>query len=172
MMARLFAPVLAVALLLALAGVGYQTKQALNARALYQAERAAFASYRAKAATDQAAAVADEAAKGVRERNTIQEAQDAEHRARVAAQADAAAARTAAVGLRNRAQELATAARCAPRDSALAASSEAADTPADLLAVMLQGVDDAAGTIGEYADAARLAGQLCQRSYQALTPAR
>lgn len=164
------AKALGVALLLALAGMGYQAKQAADARADHQQVTTAFATYREQIATSHAAALTQVRADESRARRVQQEALDAEFIARKAAEADAAAARTAAGQLRQRAQALATAARGSARDPATAGSSEAAGAAADLLADMLQRIDEAAGEIGRHADSARLAGQLCQRDYEALTP--
>ena len=76
----------------------------------------------------------------------------------------------AGVRLHKRADALATAARCPAPDPAITPSSPPASAPADLLAYMLKRVDDAAGTVARYADEARPAGQLCVKSYEALTP--
>jgi hypothetical protein len=98
----------------------------------------------------------------------LQEALDAEHLARLALEADLRNADAAAVGLRNRARELAAAARQAAPDSGPACSCEAAGAAADLLADLLERVDEAAGTVGRFADASRLAGLTCQRSAEAI----
>lgn len=100
----------------------------------------------------------------------LQEAQDADHKARLVAEADARRADAAADSLRERAAQLAAAARCPVQDPAAATSGPPANAPADLLADLLGRSDEIAGELARYADQARLAGQLCERSYQALMP--
>lgn len=100
----------------------------------------------------------------------LQEALDAEHLARLAVEDAGRRADAAAGSLRERAQQLAAAARCPAAQAGPAASSPAASAPADLLADMLGRSDAAAGELARYADQARLAGQLCERTYDALTP--
>lgn len=157
---RFLTPALGVALVAALALVGWQWHQATSARAELSDERLAIAKQIADATT---------AARAEEQRRTlkIQEASHAELLARQAAEADAGRARSAAVGLRQRATQLA--ASCTASHPTATASSPAADSPGDLLADLLQRVDDAAGEIGRYADQARIAGQLCERSYDALS---
>lgn len=149
------------AVLAALALAGWQWREATAARAELSAKRLAIAQQIADATT---------AARAEEQRRTlkIQEAQDAELIARQAAQADAGRARSAADRLRQRAAELA--ASCTAGHPSTAGSSPATDSPGDLLAYMQQRIDDAAQQLGEYADQARIAGQLCERSYEALTP--
>jgi hypothetical protein len=138
---------------------GWQWHQATSSRAELAAERLAIAQQ------IQAATVA---ARAEEQRRTlkIQEASHAELLARQAAEADASRARSASVSMRQRAAQIA--ASCAASNPTPAASSPAADSPGDLLADLLQRVDDAAGEIGRYADQARIAGQLCVSSYEAL----
>lgn len=157
MITRALAAALALALLLA----GWQWYRATSAISELAAERQAIAQQ------IQAATVA---ARAEEQRRTlkIQEASDAELLARQAAEADAGRARSAAVSLRQRAAELA--ASCTASNPAATSSSTPAEAPGDLLAELLQRVDDAAGEIGRYADQARIAGSLCERSYEALTP--
>lgn len=149
------------AVLAALALAGWQWREATAARAELAAERQVIARQIKDATT---AARAEERRRTLK----IQEAQDAEFLARQAAQADAGRARSAADRLRQRAAELA--ASCIAGHPATAGSSPATDSPGDLLAYMQQRIDDAAQQLGEYADQARIAGRLCERSYEALTP--
>ena len=151
---------LLLALLASLALAGWQWRQATSARAELAAERLAIAQQIAAATT---------AARAEEQRRTlkIQEAQDAELLARQAAEADAGRARSAADRLRQRATQLATS--CTASNPATAGSGPTTDAPGDLLAYMQRRIDEAAGGIGQYADGARIAGQLCQRSYDALT---
>ncbi len=133
----------------------------------FQAE---FADYRAK--TEAQERKRTDAARVAEQKTRIeqQEAQDEATRSNQRAIDDARSAGLAAGRLRERAAALATAARCPAPDSSLAASSPAAEAPADLLADLLGRVDEAAGEIGRYADQARIAGQLCVKSYEALEP--
>ncbi|MCA7962491.1 DUF2514 domain-containing protein [Burkholderia cenocepacia] len=83
---------------------------------------------------------------------------------RTAALADAFAARAAAGSLQQRVDQL-----VAARHSAAAAGSPAAGDALDLLADVLGRADQRAGELAEYADRARIAGQQCERDYDALT---
>ena len=149
--------------LLAFAGYQWHEAGAQHAAAqLMQRQRDA-----ARQALDQSTQARAEES---RRAHVLQEALDAEHLARQTVEADARRADAAAVGLRQRAQQLAAAARCPTSDLALAGSGPAASAPGDLLADMLSRLDEAAGAVGRYADDARLAGQLCERAYDALTP--
>ncbi|AOI57451.1 DUF2514 family protein [Burkholderia diffusa] len=84
---------------------------------------------------------------------------------RTAALADAFAARAAAGGLHQRVDQLVAAAR----HSAASAASPATGDALDLLADVLGRADQRAGELAEYADRARIAGQQCERDYDALT---
>lgn len=111
-----------------------------------------------QAATD--AARAEESRRVMR----LQEAQDAEHLARRAAQRDAAAARAAADGLRQRAADYA-ALSCG---AASAPGGPPADDRAGVLADLLGRAAARADELAGQADAARIAGQLCERAYESL----
>lgn len=156
-MTRVLSILLGLALLLA----GWQWRQAVTARA-------DLALYRGKVAEQIQQAEAAARAEEQRRTAKIQEAQDAAHQARVAAESDARAARASADRLRQRAAELA--ARCTASDPAPAGPGQAASAPGPVLADMFGRADEAAGILAEYADKARIAGQLCQRSYEALSP--
>lgn len=156
-MTRVLAVLLALALLLA----GWQWRNALAIEAEY-------ASYRADVAGQISLAQATARAEEQRRTARFQEAQDAAHQARLVAEADARAARSAADRLRQRAAELA--ASCSASNPTPAASSPAASAPGSVLADMLFRVDEAAGELARYADESRIAGQLCERSYEALSP--
>jgi hypothetical protein len=95
----------------------------------------------------------------------LQEAQDAEFIARKAAQRDAAAARAAADGLRRAAAGFA----CLPSDPAAAAGGASAAPGSGVLPDLLGELAARADQLAEQADAARIAGQLCESSYRALT---
>ncbi|MBU9340729.1 DUF2514 family protein [Burkholderia multivorans] len=83
---------------------------------------------------------------------------------RTAALADAFAARAAAGSLQQRVDQLVAAAR----HPAAAVGSPATGDALDLLADVLGRADEAAGELAEYADRARIAGQQCERDYDAL----
>ncbi|WP_321849688.1 DUF2514 family protein [Burkholderia diffusa] len=85
---------------------------------------------------------------------------------RTAALADAFAARAAAGSLQQRVDQLVAAAR----HPAATTGSPAAGDALDLLADVLSRIDQRAGDLAEYADRARIAGQQCERDYDALTP--
>jgi len=153
--------VLALLLALALALVGYQTHRADKAElALAQSQRD---NATATAALSQKYRVIEAQTRALQ-----QGALDDERLKSAAAQAALVRARNASLGMRDRAAVLAR--QCSPAaDPAPGASSAPADTPGDLLAGMLGRIDEAAGAIGEYADKARIAGQACERSYDAIT---
>lgn len=114
---------------------------------------------------EKAQAVADARAEETRRVMRLQEAQDAEHLARKAAQRDAAAARAAADGLRRAAAGFA----CLPSDPAAAAGGAPAAAGPGVLPDVLGELAARADRLAEQADAARIAGQLCESSYRALT---
>ncbi|MBR8135160.1 DUF2514 family protein [Burkholderia cenocepacia] len=82
-----------------------------------------------------------------------------------AALADAFAARAAAGSLQQRVDELVAAAR----HPAAAAGSPATGDALDLLADVLGRANQRAGELAEYADRVRIAGQQCERDYDALS---
>lgn len=86
-----------------------------------------------------------------------------------AANADAASARRASDGLRQRIDSLVAAARRAAANPGPASAVEAAGDPVGVLADVLSRADERAGVLAAYADAARIAGQSCERDYDALT---
>lgn len=86
------------------------------------------------------------------------------------ARADAAAANDASGRLRQRVAELLAAGRAAG-NPATAGAGPAAGDPLDVLADVLGRADQRAGILAEYADATRIAGQACERSYDALIAA-
>lgn len=83
------------------------------------------------------------------------------------ARADARAADAVASQLRQRVAELVAASRSG--NPAAASGSEAAHDSIGMLADVLTRADRRAGILAEYADAARVAGEACERSYDALT---
>lgn len=85
------------------------------------------------------------------------------------ARADARTAGAAAEQLRRRIADLVAASRAAGNPAA-AGAGPATDDPIGMLADVLSRADQRAGVLAGYADAARIAGQACERSYDALTP--
>lgn len=86
-----------------------------------------------------------------------------------AARADAATAARAADSLRGQLARYVAAARAASPGASLATPSPATSDPLDLLAKLYSEADERAGQLAVYADAARIAGQACERAYDALT---
>jgi hypothetical protein len=84
------------------------------------------------------------------------------------ARADARAADAVADRLRQRVAELVAAARAAGYTAAAGTGSAAGD-PVDVLSNMFSRLDRRAGELAGYADSARIAGQACERAYDALT---
>ena len=98
-----------------------------------------------------------------------QEAADAEYLARRAAEADVARLRSTAGQLQRYATDLATSLGDQARDPAVAGGCPAAER-ARILADVVGALDDFAQRAAVAADDARRAGQLCERTYDALTP--
>ncbi|AIT20982.1 DUF2514 family protein [Burkholderia thailandensis] len=122
---------------------------------------------RATTAVEQKATMAAvEAARAEEQRRTAAQSEIANHanHQRTAALADAFAARAAAGSLQQRVDQLVAAAH----HPAAAAGSPAAGDALDLLADVLGRADQRAGELAEYADRARIAGQQCERDYDAL----
>ncbi|WP_131753611.1 DUF2514 family protein [Burkholderia vietnamiensis] len=154
-MLRIAIPYLIAALLGASAG--FEVEHLISARRI--------ADMKSEAATAQAKAV--EAARTEEQRRTAAQSEIANdaNQQRTAALADAFAARAAAGSLQQRVDQLVAAAR----HSAAATGSPAAGDALDLLADVLGRADQRAGELAEYADTARIAGQQCERDYDALT---
>jgi len=116
---------------------------------------------------DRARAV--DAARAEEQRRTAAQSEIANdaNQQRTAALADAFAARAAAGSLQQRVDQLVAAAR----HPASSAGGPAAGDALDLLADVLGRADQRAGELAEYADRARIAGQQCERDYDALTAA-
>lgn len=119
---------------------------------------------RKAAAAVQAATVAARAEESRRSLR-LQENIDAELLARQAAQRDAAAAHAAADSLRLTAAGFAS----VPSNPASAPGCPAAADRAGVLADLLGSAAARADELAEQADSARIAGQLCERAYDALT---
>jgi hypothetical protein len=152
----------------ALALIGVKQVQLSTARTATAEARLDLANYKATAAESARLAERAERAKDARINTEQRKAFDEAATQILTAQADAADARAAGEQLRLQAQRYADAAR---RASARAASVEAGAAAADPLGVfadVLGRIDQRAGRLAEIADASRIAGQLCERSYDAL----
>lgn len=150
---------------LAIAYAGGRFQQHHNDSAAYAAERTQAA---LSAANDQIQAV-DRARLEEQRRTAAQsEIADAATKTAEAARADARTAGDAADRLRLRVAELLAAGRT-PKDPTSASSGAATPDPVGMLADVLDRADKRAGILASYADQARIAGQACVDSYQALT---
>ena len=174
---RFLTPALGLALAGALMLAGWQWSQATTARAATARAEAAtaklaaeFATYRETQERQAREALQAMAAEKARTDKLRQEALDAEHLARLAAQADADRLRAGHGQLQRYAQDLAASLGDRARDPAAAGSCPAIQPALDLFADVLGRLDEAAAGVVLHADNARLAGQLCQRTYEALTP--
>lgn len=94
---------------------------------------------------------------------------DEANRKTILAQADADALRAAGSRMQQRIATLAAQAR-AYQARPPAQGSPPAASPIDLLADLCKGSDEVAGILAEYADAASLAGDTCERVYTGLNP--
>ncbi|MBF8727532.1 DUF2514 domain-containing protein [Pseudomonas putida] len=86
-----------------------------------------------------------------------------------AADADAAGADAAGQRLRDQGAKLAAAVSCPGTDTAAVARGQAATRAAMVLSDLLARADARAGELAKAYDQARIAGQLCEASYNALT---
>lgn len=123
---------------------------------------------RAQVASEAAAEGMRNAKETQRRLDKQQEAQRAHDEELARAAADAGRARDAAGRLRQRVDELVAATCGAAGDPATARNGQAACNPARVLADLQRRADERAGILAEYADRARIAGQQCERSYDAL----
>jgi hypothetical protein len=155
--------VLLVSALLAYSGGRWQQSRADAAK--YDGERTKAA---LSAAVDQVKAVDRARAEEQRRTAAQTEIANAAIQNAKAAQADARAADAARRELLARATALANAAR-RPGDSDAVGGSAPAFNAADLLADVLGKIDQRAQEVAEFADAAHIAGQACERSYDSLT---
>lgn len=86
-----------------------------------------------------------------------------------AATADAGRADRAAVSLRDRVAQLEQSARRACTNPAAGPGSTPTDPAIFMLADLFSRADETSGAMAKYADSARIAGEACQRQYDALT---
>lgn len=138
---------------------------ALGAGGAYTWENRQLLAERAAAQKSQLAAV--NSARAEEQRRTAAQSEIAKdaNTLRTAALADAFAARAAAGGLQQRVNQLVAGAR----HSASTPGGAAGPDALDLLADVLGRADERAGELAEYADRARIAGEQCERDYDALT---
>lgn len=133
-----------------------------------QVEKAAHATDKEHAAEAQTKAV--NTARAEEQRRTAAQSEVAKdaNTQRTAALADAFAARAAAGSLRDQIAQLVRTARSGAHSPSATGSPPAGDA-LDLLADVLSQSDQRAGDLAAYADSARIAGQQCERDYDALT---
>jgi len=157
-------------LLVALAGVeGARRLQTSALRVAVAQEREGRAKDTADAATAALAQARTNAIETMRRLERQQEAQHVRDEEFAAVQRDAADARHSSDRLREwAAKHAAAAGGGTASDRAAASDGQAAKRSARMLAYVLQRLDERAGILAEYADRARVAGQQCERSYDAL----
>lgn len=159
------------ALLLALAlglwGLAAHSRNALRLELALERE-----THATQLAVWQAAAAQAEARerdKEARYRSVIKEAQDNELKARKARDAARTRADTAARRLRDAYAATAAGLGASGGDATTAARGPTTRASADLLADVQRRIDEAAGTIGRYADEAAAAGRTCEVIHEPLT---
>lgn len=140
---------------------GWHRWQAIDARRDFDQAKAA-------AETERAASAAEVAAETQRRLTAIQKEADHATTQALAARADADAARDAEQRLRARLAAVQARARAA--DPAATSGSAPTGQAADVLADVLGQCIGRVRSLAEYADAARIAGEACERSYYSLTP--
>lgn len=157
------------AIALALGAAGVQTVRLAGEKQDFADARAEWADTRAESSRIRAKAESVEREKENRfqqeKDNAILEA-NAKHD-RVAA--DLVRAKRAAASLRDETASTVERAREACKGAELGAGGPPAEDPIGMLADVLGRLDRRAGVLAEYADAARIAGQACERSYDSLT---
>lgn len=160
-----FAPYLAVVGLLG-ALWGWHLHDVNKARQQVYAEWAASNVQRNQIADREAVANAAESARRDDEK---QKGIDDANQKIQAALADARTARDSAGRLQQRVSKLiADSRRATPHPTTGSTGPTAERDPLDLLADVQRRIDEAAGQLAEYADAARIAGSACERQYDAL----
>lgn len=116
-----------------------------------------------------AAAQADARNEEQRRRSAQDEARENAQKEHTVAAADAAGADAAGQRLRDEARQLAAGASCGTSDHAAIARGQAATRAAMVLSELLARADARAGELAKAYDEARIAGQACERSYDALS---
>jgi hypothetical protein len=157
------------ALCLACMWLGYEwrDREAETQLAHLQAQHA---EARAAQSLDLAAAEKQHREREQRREDLIRETLNAAHTKLIQAQRDAADAHGASYRLQRRVSALIAARAADPSASCPAArAGPPADAPGDLLADLFSRIDAAAGELGEYADRARIAGEACERAFDAVS---
>lgn len=121
------------------------------------------AQMQAESAQNLAEAIAQARSEEQRRQTALEIIRDDANKQITDAVADAAAAHTAAVGLREQVNRLAS--RKCP---SAAGGGQAADKAGRVLSDLFSRIDEAASELAAYGDRARIAGQACEASYQAL----
>ena len=152
----------------ALALIGVKHVQLGNARVATAQAKLDLANYKATAAESARLAARAALLELVRITNAQRKALDEADRQTLAAQADRATADAAAERVRKQLERIRTAVRRTNPDTAAASASPPAGDPIGVLADVLGRADARAGILAAYADRARIAGQACERSYDAL----
>lgn len=150
--------------------LGVQTVRLAEVNTQIAEGRADLASYKATAAESTALALRAQLQRHEQITNDQRKALNDASTETLAAPRDAAGANTAAAGLRKQVAQFAATARAALQRADAAERSAAAAAPIGVLADVLGRCDARAGRLAEIADRARIAGELCERSYDALTP--
>ncbi len=162
--------VAAAALASAVIIVGVQTVRLASEKTAFADARSAWADTRAEASRMRAKAETEERNEETRRQlekdNAIKEALAKAATAGVAA----ARAERAAVSLRESTDALVARARQACGGAQPGPGGPPAADPIGVLADVQRRADERAGILAKYADAARIAGEACERSYDSLTP--
>lgn len=159
-----------VALGVAVGAVGVQTVRVAHLQASASAVAAERSTERATAAGAAASAIEQVRSEERTIANTITEALNDERSKSEQLAADVLAGAAHVDGLRQRADALAAACdRPRPASPAAAASGPPAAAPGQLLADLLVRMEQDGRELAAYADRARIAGETCERSYDALT---
>lgn len=146
-----------------------QSARLQRAETAIQTERAGRAQDKAAAAMAAASAVMAARAEEQRRQAEIQETADVAKTQAAAARRDAIAAAGSRDRMQQRAAELAASCDGGSQDPAAAEGGPPAAGPGLVLAELLRRSAERSGQLAEYADQARIAGQACERAYQALT---
>lgn len=152
----------------ALALIGVKQVQVSTARAATSDARLDLANYKATAAETARLAERAERLEEARRNTAQRKALDEAANETRAAQAGRARADAAHERVRLQAERYAAAARAASDRAAALERSAAGADPLGVLADVLGRADRRAGFLAAYADRARVAGKLCERSYDAL----
>lgn len=164
--------VLASALLVAVALAGVQTLRLANERTAHGATRTQYAEQRTDWERETREAV--DAARTEEQRRTaaVQKEANEADRLRLVAESNAAAAADAGQRMRGQLAALTARLRSATNNSTapVAGPGVEGSDALDLLAGMLSRHSQELVDVGSYADRLRVAGQTCERAYDALTP--